>query len=87
MRIKNKEIRARRHRKEDKIKDAARELRAKYGSAKTAGGDKAVANKKSAAPKPTAKAAPKKAADAAPKPAAAKKPAAPKAKKAEPTAD
>ena len=85
MRIKNKEIRARRHRKEDKIKDAARELRAKYGVAKTAGGDKAIANKKSAAPKPTAKAAPKKATDTAAKPAPAKK-AAPKAKKAEPAA-
>jgi len=63
MRIKNKELRARRHRKEQTIKEAARELRAKYGDAKTGG----VA------------AAPKKAAAPAAKKAPAKKPAAKKA--------
>lgn len=76
MRVKNKEIRARRQRKEQKQKDAARELRAKYGDPKT--------NEKTAQPKKpsTAKAtAAKKPAEAA-KPAA-KKPAAPKAKKTE----
>jgi len=36
MRIKNREIRARRHRKEQKVKDAARELRAQYGDRKDA---------------------------------------------------
>ena len=35
MRIKNKEIRQRRHRKEQKIKEAAREIRAKYADKKT----------------------------------------------------
>lgn len=36
MRVKNKEIRQRRHRKEQKIKEAARELRLQYGDKKTA---------------------------------------------------
>lgn len=36
MRVKNKEIRQRRHRKEQKIKEAARELRVQYGDKKTA---------------------------------------------------
>ncbi len=69
MRIKNKEIRQRRHRKEQKIKEADRLLRAQYG-------DKKV----STAPKPKAptakKAAPVKPADAKPKTA-------PRPKKAE----
>jgi hypothetical protein len=43
MRIKNKEIRRRRHRKEQVMKAAARELRAKYS-------DKESAPKKVAAP-------------------------------------
>jgi hypothetical protein len=34
MRIKNREIRRRRHRKEQIIKEAAREMRAKYGDKK-----------------------------------------------------
>jgi len=59
MRIKNKEIRRRRHRKEQVIKAAERELRQKY-SGKSGG---STAEK--AAPKP--KAAPKKA-EAAEKP-------------------
>lgn len=62
MRIKNKEIRQRRHRKEKVIKAAERELRLKYegkGGAKTA----APAEK----PAPKAK-APAKKAEAAPKP-------------------
>lgn len=36
MRVKNKEIRARRHRKEQKIKEAARALREQYGDKKPA---------------------------------------------------
>jgi hypothetical protein len=36
MRIKNKEIRNRRHRKEQKVKEAARVLRAQYGDKKDA---------------------------------------------------
>lgn len=80
MRIKNKEIRSRRQRKEQKIKDAARELRAKFGDGKAAIADKPTAPKKTA-PKSAAKAAPKKTAE---KPAAPKKPAASKAKKALP---
>jgi len=57
MRIKNKEIRRRRHRKEVKIIDANRELRAKYGDkpASTATAPKPKAPVKKAA----AKAAPK----------------------------
>jgi hypothetical protein len=75
MRIKNKEIRRRRQRKEQTIKDAQRELRIKFGDKKTA---PAPAEK----PAATKKAAPKKTADAgAEKKPAAKKPA---AKKAEP---
>ena len=71
MRIKNKEIRARRQRKEQKIKDANRIIRAEYGDRKpTAPAPKKVASA-------TRKAAPAKAAaDAKPK-------AAPKPKKAE----
>ena len=76
MRIKNKEIRSRRHRKEQKIKDAAREVRAQYGEAKPT----ATAPKKAAAPKAAAKKT--EGAKAAPK-----KTAAPKAKKAEPKAE
>ena len=70
MRVKNKEIRPRRHRKEQKIKEAQRALRLQYGDKKTATAPKA----KTAAPKKAA----------APKPAEAKpKAAAPKAKKTE----
>ena len=69
MRVKNKEIRQRRHRKEQKIKEAARELRAVYGDKKTA--------TQTAKPK-----APAKKATAA-KPADAKPKAAPKVKKAD----
>jgi hypothetical protein len=69
MRVKNKEIRQRRHRKEQKIKEAARELRAVYGDKKTA--------TPTAKPKGTAtKKAPAKAAETKPK-------AAPKPKKAD----
>ena len=68
MRIKNKEIRRRRHRKEQTIKAAQREIRSQY-----AGGAK-PATAVAAAPK---KAAPKKA------PAEAAKKPAPKPKKAE----
>lgn len=75
MRVKNKEIRQRRHRKEDKIKDAARELRLKYGAEK-----KPAAPVEKAAVKPKAPAAKK---PAAPKPSEAKPKAAPKAKKTE----
>ncbi|HWA81924.1 MAG TPA: hypothetical protein VG820_00720 [Fimbriimonadaceae bacterium] len=83
MRIKNKEIRARRHRKEQKQKDAQRELRAQYGDAKPTGG---AATAKKPAPKPAAPKAAKKAETTA-KAATPKKPAAPKAKKAEPAAE
>src|SRR5436309_3310697 len=90
MRVKNKEIRSRRHRKEQKVKDAARELRAKYGEGKTTAPADKTAVKKPPAAKPAAKkeSAPKKEAaprkETAPKAAAPKKTAAPKAKKAEP---
>lgn len=93
MRIKNKEINARRHRKEQKIKDAAREIRAKYGDGKTQTGQSGAPKKTTAAksaPKaaPAKAAAPKKAAEPAAKATAApKKPAAPKAKKAEPKSE
>jgi hypothetical protein len=62
MRIKNKEIRQRRHRKDQKIKDAARELRAKYGDKPTAtpAAEKSAAKPKAAAPKKPAAAAAKK---------------------------
>lgn len=83
MRVKNKEIRARRQRKEQKIKEAARELRAKYGDGKTATADKAAAPKKA----PAKAAAPKKAAEGAAKSAAPKKAVAPKAKKADAPAE
>lgn len=59
MRIKNKEIRQRRHRKEQVIKAAARETRALYAG-------KPASEKGAAASKP--KAAPKKAEAAADKP-------------------
>ena len=65
MRVKNKEIRQRRHRKEQKIKDAARELRVQYGDKKTAvptHKPKAAPTKKAAAPKAAADAKPKAAA-------------------------
>lgn len=48
MRIKNREIRRRRHRKEQKIKDANRVLREQYGDKKAtpaAGGKKPAAKK------------------------------------------
>lgn len=79
MRVKNKELRQRRHRKEQTIKDAIRE--AKKGGAKTE-----KAEKKVVAPAAEKPAAPRKA--AAPKKVEAeKKPAAKKAtKKAEPEA-
>jgi len=70
MRIKNKEIRARRHRKEQKVKMASRELRATYGDAKATQAEKPSAPKR-------ASATTKKTADAAPK--AAPKKAQPKA--------
>ena len=73
MRIKNKEIRRRRHRKEQVIKAAARETRLTYAN-KPAG-------EKAAAPK-VAK-APAKKAEAAPKP----KKAAPKKKAEQPAAE
>jgi hypothetical protein len=82
MRVKNKEIRARQHRKEQKQKDAAREIRAKYGEPKPTGGAQSAVKKPAAA-----KAAPKKTAEAAPKAAAPKKAAATKGKKAEPKAE
>lgn len=75
MRIKNKEIKARRHRKEQKIKESARDLRAQYGQGKT------TAEKPTAPKKVAAKPAAKK--ETAPKTSATKKPAT-KAKKAEP---
>jgi len=65
MRVKNKEIRQRRHRKEQKIKEAARELRLQYGDKKTAvptHKPKAAPAKKAAAPKPVAETKPKPAA-------------------------
>lgn len=57
MRVKNKEIRARRHRKEQKIKEAMRAIREQYGDKKT---DTKAAAKPAA--KKTASKAPKKAA-------------------------
>ena len=70
MRVKNKEIRQRRHRKEQKIKEAARELRLQYG------------DKKTATPTHKPKSAPAK--KAAAKPVADNKPkTAPRPKKAE----
>ena len=77
MRVKNKEIRQRRHRKEQTIKAAIRE-------AKAGGGDKPEQKATPAAEKPAAKkpAAPKKTETAEKKPAAKK----PAAKKAEPEA-
>ncbi len=79
MRIKNKEIRRRRHRKEQKMKDADRVVRAQYSGEKKPSAPKAeakpkVAAAKAAAPKKTAE--PKAAAEpkvAAPKKAAPKK--------------
>jgi hypothetical protein len=62
MRIKNKEIRQRRHRKEQKIKEADRLLRAQYGDKKTGGTQ--TAKQKTAPAKKTATA---KAADTKPK--------------------
>lgn len=71
MRVKNKEIRQRRHRKEQKIKEAARELRAQYG------------DKKTATPTHKPKAAPAKKATTAAKPVDSKPKAPVKPKKAE----
>jgi hypothetical protein len=61
MRVKNKEIRSRRHRKEQKIKEAERVLRAQYGDKKDAAkvvkaGTKAPAKKAPAASKKKAEA-------------------------------
>lgn len=90
MRIKNKEIRQRRHRKEKRVKEILKDLRAKYeGKEKVvaaAAPDKPAAKKK-AAPKPKAEVAEKEpVAKAEKKPVAkkapAKKKAAPKAEKA-----
>jgi hypothetical protein len=58
MRIKNKEIRQRRHRKEQKIKEAARSLREQYGEKKTA-----VAAPKPAPAKKASKSTAKKASE------------------------
>ena len=57
MRIRNKEIRARRHRKEQIIKAAERALREQYGEKKATAKPKAAAPKKSSTPKPAAKTA------------------------------
>lgn len=88
MRIKNKEINRRRHRKEQVVKAAQREVRRQYsGEKKPAAIPAAAQAKKTATHKPDAApvakkpTAPKKPA-AEKKPATAKKPAA-KAKKAE----
>lgn len=54
MRVRNKEIRQRRHRKEQTIKAAERLLREQYGDKKTVA--KPAAAKKPAAPKKPAKA-------------------------------
>ena len=56
MRVKNKEIRQRRHRKEQKIKEANRALRAQYGDGKTVKPTSADSKAKAPAAK---KAAPK----------------------------
>ncbi|MCO5296408.1 MAG: hypothetical protein M9921_06080 [Fimbriimonadaceae bacterium] len=80
MRIKNKEIRQRRHRKEKRVKEILKDLRAKYEGkekAAPAPAPEKPAAKKKAAPKPKAEAAEKVPAEK--KPAAAKKPAAKKA--------
>jgi hypothetical protein len=78
MRVKNKEIRSRRHRKEQKIKDAARETRALYANKESAPKAIAAAPAKPAS-KPAAKAATKAASKESPakeaKPAAKKAPA------------
>ena len=70
MRIKNKEIRQRRHRKEQKVKEAARALRLQFGDKRTATPThkpKATAGKKSTTTKSAAeskaKPAPRKKAD------------------------
>ena len=63
MRVRNKELRARRHRKEQKIKEATKALLAQFGDGKSA--DKAAKKPAAAAKKPAAKkAAPKKDASA-----------------------
>jgi len=55
MRVKNKELRQRRHRKEQKIKEANRALRLQYGDKKAAtpaaSKPKSTTGKKPAAPK------------------------------------
>lgn len=81
MRIKNKEIRRRRHRKEQKIKDAARELRLQF-----AGGAKPASADKPAKPKAPAKKAPSKAVEGA-KAEKPKKPRATKPKAEAPAAE
>jgi len=71
MRIKNKEIRQRRHRKEQKVKEAARTLRLQYG------------DKKTATPTHKPKSAPAKKASTAKASVDSKPKTAPRAKKAE----
>ena len=64
MRVKNKEIRQRRHRKEQTIKAAQREERAKWegkGTTAAASGEKATAKPKAAPKKAETAAKPKKA--------------------------
>ncbi|HWD37614.1 MAG TPA: hypothetical protein VG944_02115 [Fimbriimonas sp.] len=55
MRIKNKEIRARRHRKEQKIKEAEKAVRLQYADKKDAPKPTAKAPAKPAAKKPAPK--------------------------------
>ena len=64
MRVKNKEIKARRHRKEQKIKEAARETRALYANKEAAPKAAPKPAAKPAAKAPAKKAAPKKKAEA-----------------------
>lgn len=54
MRVRNKEIRQRRHRKEQKIKEALREIRAQQGEKKPAKAKPAAAAKPKAPAKPKA---------------------------------
>jgi hypothetical protein len=88
MRIKNKELKQRRHRKEQVIKAANKALKLQY--------EGKASSSVAAAPKPKAPAAPKKATEAAApkaakpaaeKPKAEKKPAAPKKKSEEAPAE
>ncbi|HEY3779564.1 MAG TPA: hypothetical protein VGL56_00665 [Fimbriimonadaceae bacterium] len=82
MRIKNKELKRRRHRKEQIIKAAQKELKLQYEGKAASSVAAAPKPKAPAAPKPKAEAAPKAAKPAAEKPKAEKKPAAPKKPKA-----